>query len=92
MINRFQTLDGWRGVSILLVLVGHLFPLGPKSWQLNSAIAGCGMVIFFYFVRFFNYESSFKKHECKEFFNPAVYADYSTRMVGNDYYAHVKRL
>lgn len=42
-----QVLDGWRGISILLVLFGHLFPLGPKSWQLNSAVASLGMAVFF---------------------------------------------
>jgi peptidoglycan/LPS O-acetylase OafA/YrhL len=47
METRYQTLDGWRGISILLVLLGHLFPLGPKAWQLNGSIASCGMAIFF---------------------------------------------
>lgn len=47
MKNRVQVLDGWRGISILLVLAGHLLPLGPKSWQLNSALAATGMAIFF---------------------------------------------
>ena len=45
--GRFSVLDGWRGLAILFVLAGHLLPLGPKSWQINSAIAGAGMVIFF---------------------------------------------
>jgi peptidoglycan/LPS O-acetylase OafA/YrhL len=40
-------LDGWRGISILLVLLGHLFPLGPKSWQMNGAFAATGMAVFF---------------------------------------------
>ena len=47
MTNRFETLDGWRGISILLVLAGHLLPLGPRSWQMNGAIAATGMAIFF---------------------------------------------
>ncbi len=47
MINRLQVLDGWRGISILLVLAGHLFPLGPHAWQLNGSIASSGMAIFF---------------------------------------------
>ena len=47
MINRLQVLDGWRGISILLVLAGHLFPLGPQAWQLNGSIASSGMAIFF---------------------------------------------
>jgi peptidoglycan/LPS O-acetylase OafA/YrhL len=44
---RFPALDGWRGVSILLVLAGHLFPLGPKYLNMNECIAALGMAIFF---------------------------------------------
>jgi peptidoglycan/LPS O-acetylase OafA/YrhL len=44
---RFPALDGWRGISILLVLGGHLFPLGPKSLNMNECIAALGMAIFF---------------------------------------------
>lgn len=47
MKNRFQSLDGWRGLSIIFVLVGHLFPIGPKLWLMNGAIAATGMSIFF---------------------------------------------
>ena len=47
MNNRLQVLDGWRGISILLVLAGHLFPLSYKDLQLNSPIAATGMAIFF---------------------------------------------
>ncbi len=45
--NRFVVLDGWRGISILLVLATHFLPLGPKSWQLNLAAGPLGMTIFF---------------------------------------------
>ena len=44
---RYQVLDGWRGVSIVLVLCGHLLPLGPKDLALNGAVAAMGMSIFF---------------------------------------------
>lgn len=44
---RFQVLDGWRGISILLVLAAHLLPLGPKAWQLNASIGLLGMALFF---------------------------------------------
>jgi peptidoglycan/LPS O-acetylase OafA/YrhL len=44
---RYPVLDGWRGVSILLVLCGHLLPLGPKFLALNGAVAAMGMAIFF---------------------------------------------
>lgn len=47
MKDRFKSLDGWRGLSIIFVLCGHLLPLGPKSWQLNGAVAASGMVLFF---------------------------------------------
>lgn len=47
MTGRIAMLDGWRAVSILSVLAGHLLPLGPKAWQMNSVVAGTGMAIFF---------------------------------------------
>lgn len=47
MSSRFQTLDGWRGLSILLVLTAHLIPLGPNTWQLSSAVGATGMALFF---------------------------------------------
>jgi peptidoglycan/LPS O-acetylase OafA/YrhL len=40
-------LDGWRGISILLVLATHLFPMGPKEWKLAYVSGVMGMVIFF---------------------------------------------
>ncbi len=46
-VKRLGVLDGWRGISIVLVLLGHLFPLGPKTWALNNAVAGAGMALFF---------------------------------------------
>ncbi len=45
--TRLGVLDGWRAISILLVLAGHLLPLGPAAWGLNNAVAAMGMVIFF---------------------------------------------
>lgn len=45
--DRFGMLDGWRAVSILCVLAGHLLPLGPSSLVLNEAVAAMGMAIFF---------------------------------------------
>jgi peptidoglycan/LPS O-acetylase OafA/YrhL len=46
-VPRFPALDGWRGISILLVLAGHLFPLGPKYLNMNECVAALGMAIFF---------------------------------------------
>ena len=44
---RFDVLDGWRGISILLVLAAHLLPIGPKAWQLNEPAGVVGMALFF---------------------------------------------
>ncbi len=46
-LTHLAALDGWRGVSILLVLASHLLPLGPKAWSLNVASGTLGMVFFF---------------------------------------------
>ena len=40
-------LDGWRGISILLVLAAHLLPLGPHAWELNYSAGILGMALFF---------------------------------------------
>src|SRR3954470_3931626 len=44
---RFRVLDGWRGISILLVLATHFLPLGPKAWNLNVTTGPLGMTLFF---------------------------------------------
>ncbi|MES1980891.1 MAG: acyltransferase [Pseudomonadota bacterium] len=45
--KRFNVLDGWRGISILLVLTTHLLPVGPHSWHLNLTTGMMGMALFF---------------------------------------------
>ncbi len=45
--QHLSALDGWRGISIILVLAAHLLPLGPKSWQLNDTAGLMGMALFF---------------------------------------------
>jgi peptidoglycan/LPS O-acetylase OafA/YrhL len=45
--DRLPALDGLRAISILLVLAGHMVPLGPKVLQLNSSAAAMGMSLFF---------------------------------------------
>jgi len=45
--NRLFVLDGWRAISILLVLATHLLPLGPKRLQLNLTTGPMGMSLFF---------------------------------------------
>lgn len=42
-----SVLDGWRALSILAVIAGHWFPLGPASWGLNASFAASGMALFF---------------------------------------------
>ena len=44
---RFDVLDGWRGISILLVLATHMLPLGPKKLVLNIMAGHMGMALFF---------------------------------------------
>ncbi len=46
-LEHLPLLDGWRALCILLVLAGHLLPIGPSGWQLNAPVAATGMVIFF---------------------------------------------
>jgi peptidoglycan/LPS O-acetylase OafA/YrhL len=45
--SHVPVLDGWRGISILCVLAGHLLPLSPKVLQFNSMVANTGMSLFF---------------------------------------------
>ena len=45
--SHIDVLDGWRGISILLVMAAHLLPLGPKAWRLNEAAGPMGMALFF---------------------------------------------
>jgi len=45
--NYFDVLDGWRGLSILLVLATHLLPIGPKFLRLNETAGPMGMSLFF---------------------------------------------
>jgi peptidoglycan/LPS O-acetylase OafA/YrhL len=45
--DRIEILDGWRAVSILFVLAGHLLPMGPAAWKINGSLAVGGMALFF---------------------------------------------
>ena len=45
--RRIPVLDGWRAISILLVLGAHLLPLGPSVLQLNWTAGAAGMALFF---------------------------------------------
>lgn len=45
--SHLAALDGWRGLSILCVLAGHMLPLGPSALGGNAAVAATGMALFF---------------------------------------------
>lgn len=45
--QRLRVLDGWRAISIILVLCAHLLPLGPKLFRINEAVGAMGMALFF---------------------------------------------
>jgi peptidoglycan/LPS O-acetylase OafA/YrhL len=65
--ERFEVLDGWRGISISCVLAGHLLPVGPKAWQLNATVATSGMVLFFILSGFLITTILLQKPEVKSF-------------------------
>lgn len=44
--DRIEVLDGWRAISILLVLAGHWLPM-PHQLQANHMAAASGMALFF---------------------------------------------
>jgi peptidoglycan/LPS O-acetylase OafA/YrhL len=46
-LSRLAILDGWRAVSILLVLAAHMLPLGPKRLIINVMVGSIGMSLFF---------------------------------------------
>ncbi len=45
--DRLFVLDGWRGISILLVMATHLLPLDALARGLNSTAGPMGMALFF---------------------------------------------
>ncbi|HWB52932.1 MAG TPA: acyltransferase, partial [Tepidisphaeraceae bacterium] len=46
-LREIPVLNGWRGISILLVLATHMLPVGPKSWHMNLCTGAMGMSLFF---------------------------------------------
>jgi len=67
--GRFPVLDGWRGISILLVLGCHLLPLGPKgTWNFNEAFGAAGMSLFFTLSGFLITLSLYSHHDITSFF------------------------
>lgn len=64
---RFHVLDGWRGISILFVLAGHLLPIGPSNWQMNGTVAATGMALFFVLSGFLITHILMKNYDLKSF-------------------------
>lgn len=61
-------LDGWRGISILLVLACHMLPLGPKWFQLNVAFGAAGMSLFFTLSGFLITSTLLERSDVRAFF------------------------
>ncbi len=66
-MEHYPNLDGWRGVSILLVLITHLIPLGPDNWKLDDITGLLGMAIFFTLSGFLITSFLLKRHSTQEF-------------------------
>ena len=65
--THYPNLDGWRGISILLVLITHLMPLGPEVWKLDDITGLLGMAIFFTLSGFLITSFLLKCHSIKVF-------------------------
>jgi peptidoglycan/LPS O-acetylase OafA/YrhL len=66
--ERLKPLDGWRGISILLVLACHLVPLGWKGSGMNEAAGLAGMAIFFTLSGFLITSMLYRHMDVKSFF------------------------
>jgi peptidoglycan/LPS O-acetylase OafA/YrhL len=66
--GRFFVLDGWRAISILLVLSTHMLPIGPKAWHLNLAAGQIGMSLFFTLSGFLITQQLHARHNVLAFF------------------------
>lgn len=72
-----ELLDGWRGVSILCILAGHLVPLSPKHWvwlpfNINAFLAVCGMTMFLILSGFLIAQSIDRKRSLRLFLQTRV--------------------
>jgi peptidoglycan/LPS O-acetylase OafA/YrhL len=66
--GRLFVLDGWRAISILLVLATHMLPVGPKSWQMNVTAGEIGMSLFFTLSGFLITQQLYAKRNIAAFF------------------------
>ena len=65
--EKVQVLDGLRAFSILLVLAGHLLPLGPKMLYLNGTAGSMGISFFFALSGFLITSGLIKNQSIREF-------------------------
>ncbi len=84
--DRLYVLDGWRGVSILLVLAAHLLPLGPKSLHLNEVAGAMGMSLFFTLSGFLIARLLLKDEGIVGFLIKRFFSDCSAGLAGAYYY------
>ena len=66
--GRFEVLDGFRAISILLVLGTHMLPLGPKKLELNEMSGFMGMALFFTLSGFLITYQLHQRHSIPAFF------------------------
>lgn len=66
--GRFAALDGWRAISIVLVLAAHMLPLGPKRLELNAGSGYMGMALFFTLSGFLITCQLEQRHQLTSFF------------------------
>lgn len=64
---RLEVLDGWRALSILLVLAAHMLPIGPRSWNLNGSCGFAGMALFFCLSGFLITQQLWRRHSVAGF-------------------------
>jgi peptidoglycan/LPS O-acetylase OafA/YrhL len=65
---RFDVLDGFRAISILLVLGTHMLPMGPKVLELNEMSGFMGMALFFTLSGFLITYQLNQRHNVPSFF------------------------
>jgi peptidoglycan/LPS O-acetylase OafA/YrhL len=66
--GRLLVLDGWRAISILLVLAAHMLPMGPSRFAGNEAAGMLGMSLFFTLSGFLITEQLYTRRNLAAFF------------------------
>jgi peptidoglycan/LPS O-acetylase OafA/YrhL len=98
--GRLAILDGWRAISILLVLATHGLPI-PKDYGLNQAIGLMGMSLFFTLSGFLITEQLHARHNIyaflvRRFFRIAplawLYATFAVLLLGAGFRSWIAHL